>query len=147
MTASKAPAAEAETGVDVAVADGVLSGQLMSAAVFLAGLLANGLLETVGRPEKLPQDLFPSAPEVAREAFQLGVAAGLHAGRVSAAPRLYRDQLARTQAALEAVGFEAMARSVGRSRRLVAPHPADGETARGRNSGVTSSTNDTGEGT
>ena len=70
--------------VDVPYADGVLSGQLMSAAVFLAGLLANGLLETVGRPDKLPQDLFPGPdPEVTQSSFQLGVAVGLYAGRVS----------------------------------------------------------------
>ena len=142
MTAA-AETTHAEQGVDVACADGVLSGQLMSAAVFLAGLLANGLLETVGRPGKLPQDLFPSAPEVAQDAFQLGLAVGLHAGRVSAAPRLHGDQMARVQAELEAAGFEAMARSVGRSRRLVAPHPADAEGARERGSGVTSRTTDT----
>lgn len=141
---------EAPVAEDVAYADGVLSGQIMSAAVFLAGLLANGLLETVGRPEKLPQDLFPSAPEVAQDAFQLGVAVGLHAGRVSAAPRLHRDQMARVQGVFEEIGYAAMARSVGRSLRLVAPHPADGETARARggvgNSGVMNGPEDTGEG-
>lgn len=127
---------ETEAAVDVAYADGVLSGQLMSAAVFLAGLLANGLLETVGRPDKLPQDLFPGPePEVTQASFQLGVAVGLHAGRRSASPRLYRDEFARVQGLLEEAGFEAMARMVGRSRRLVAPHPADGETARARAAG------------
>ncbi|MGW2520540.1 hypothetical protein ACWC09_26695 [Streptomyces sp. NPDC001617] len=131
----------------VAYADGVLSGQLMSAAVFLAGLLANGLLETVGRPDKLPQDLFPgSDPEVTQASFQLGVAVGLHAGQRSASPRLYRDEMARVQGELEAIGFEAMARLVGRSRRLVAPHPADGESARGREVRCDKPTNDTGEG-
>lgn len=125
------PAAGHDQAVEVPYADGVLAGQLMSSAVFLAGLLANGLLETVGRPDKLPQDLFPSDPEVAQSSFRLGLAVGLHAGRRSAAPRFYRDEFDRVQAAYEAIGYAAMGRMVGRSRRLVAPHPADGETAHG----------------
>ena len=134
-TTPSLPTAGHDQAEQAAYADGVLSVQLMGSAVFLAGLLANGLLETVGRPDKLPQDLFPSDPEVAQASFQLGLAVGLHAGRVSAAPRLYRDQMERVQREFEAIGFEAMARLVGRSRRLVAPeragHPADGEEGRG----------------
>lgn len=131
-TTPEVPAAGHDQAVDVSYADGVLSGQLMGSAVFLAGLLANGLLEAVGRPDKLPQDLFPSDPEVAQSSFQLGLAVGLHAGKVSASPRLYRDQLDRAQEQLRQIGFEAMGRMVGRSRRLVAPHPADGEMGRER---------------
>lgn len=132
-TTPEIPADASEQAVDAACADGVLAGQLMSAAVFLAGLLANGLLETVGRPDKLPQDLFPgSEPEATQSSFQLGVAVGLHAGRRSASPGLYRDEFARVQGLLEEAGFHAMGRSVSRSRRLVAPHPADGESARER---------------
>ncbi|MFD5848318.1 hypothetical protein [Streptomyces chartreusis] len=145
-TTPDVPTAGHNQAVDVAYADGVLVGQLTGCAVFLAGLLANGLLETVGRPDKLPQDLFPSAPEVAEASFQLGLAVGLHAGKVSAAPRLHRDQMDRVQAELQAIGFEAMGRMVGRSRRLVAPHPADGETVRGRNSGVTNGLETRGKG-
>lgn len=143
VPAAPAPApADGEAGV--VWADGVLAGRTMSSAVFLAGLIANAELETVGRPEKLPQDLFPHVPpEVAQEIFNRGVAVGLHAGRVSSSPRLYRDQMLRVQGLFEAAGFEAMARLVSRSRRLVAPHPADGETARDRSDGVTSRTSDT----
>jgi hypothetical protein len=139
---SPAPVPSPET----AYADGVLSGRVMSSAVFLAGLLANSELETVGRPDRLPQDLFPHVdPDVVEAIWQRALAVGLHAGRVSASPRLYRDQFARVQGLFEAAGFHAMGRAVSRSRRLVAPHPADGEGARGRVSGVTSRTTDTGE--
>lgn len=143
-------APETGTGVDAAYSDGVLAGRAMSSAVFLAGLLANAELETVGRPEKLPQDLFPHVdPAVVQAVWDRALAVGLHAGRVSASPRLYRDQLRRVQGEFEAIGYAAMARSVGRSLRLVAPHPADGETARGRggvaNSGVMNGPDDTGE--
>lgn len=148
MTAQEAQAAPVDDAAAVAretaQADAVLVRRNMSSAVFLAGLIANSQLETVGRPEKLPQDLFPHVdPDVVQAIWDRALAVGLHAGRVSAAPRLYRDQMLRVQAELEAVGFEAMARLVGRSRRLVAPHPADGETARERAADVTSPTSDT----
>ena len=140
---------ETEAAVDaaaweVARQDAMLCGRASSSGEFLAGLILNGQLETVGRPDKLPADLFPHVdPDVVKAIWQRALAVGLHAGRVSAAPRLYRDQLARVQGQFEAIGFEAMARSVERSRRLVAPHPADGETARERAADVTSPTSDT----
>lgn len=135
-TTPESPAAEPGT-VDVAHADGVLAARAMSSAVFLAGLLANGQLATVGRPDKLPADLFPHVdPDVVQAIWDRALAVGLHAGRVSASPRLHRDQMARVQAEFEAIGFHAMGRSVARSRALVAPHPADGETVRPDNSGV-----------
>lgn len=143
---------ETEAAVDaaaweVARQDAMLCGRASSSGEFLAGLILNGQLETVGRPDRLPQDLFPHVdPDVVQAIWDRALAVGLHAGRVSAAPRLYRDQLLRVQAELEAVGFEAMARLVGRSRRLVAPHPADGETARARELRCDKPTNDTGEG-
>lgn len=123
---------------EVTHADAVLSGWAMSSGEYLAGLILNGQLETVGRPDRLPQDLFPHVdPDVVKLIWDRALAVGLHAGRVSSAPRLYRDQFARVQSALEEAGYQAMGRTVGRSRRLVAPHPADGETARPGNSGVT----------
>lgn len=128
------PAGPAGRAVDVVWADGLLSGRTMSAAVFLAGVLAAAELETVGRPEKLPQDLFPHVdPMVVEAIWQRALAVGLHAGRVSASPRLYRDQMLRVQGEFEAVGFAAMGRLVDRSRRVVdPPHPADGEAGRKR---------------
>lgn len=133
--------------VEALYVDGVLAGRAASAGEYLAGLIVKGQLETVGRPDRLPEDLFPHVdPEVVRAVWERALAVGLHAGRVSASPRLYRDQMDRVQAKLEAVGFAAMARMVGRSRRLVAPHPADGETVRPVNSGVMNGLHDTGEG-
>jgi len=120
---------------ETSYADGVLSGRAMSSAVFLAGVLANSELETVGRPDRLPQDLFPHVdPAVVEAIWQRALAVGLHAGRVSASPRLYRDQFARVQGLFAEAGFVAMGRLVGRSRRVVAPesaHPAGGDVPRG----------------
>lgn len=116
-------------------ADAVLTGRAVSSGQFLAGLLANSELETVGRPEKLPADLFPGAdPATVQAVWDRALAVGFHAGRVSAAPRLFRDQLDRVAGAFEAAGFEAMGMSVRRSRALVAPvsegHPVDSEIGR-----------------
>lgn len=115
--------------------DAVLAGRAMSAGVFLAGLVAAGELETVGRPDKLAADLFPHvAPEVVEAIWQRALAVGLYAGRRSADPERYRDELDRVRGVLEGVGYAAMGRVVGRSRGLVAPergvHPADGEAGR-----------------
>lgn len=134
----------AAAGVDVSEGareasrvDAALVARASSSGVFLAGLIANAELETVGRPDKLPADLFPHVdPAVVQAIWDRALAVGLHAGRVSAAPRLYRDQFARVQAQFAEVGFEAMGRAVGRSLRLVAPHPADGETSRDRPTAV-----------
>lgn len=151
MTAQEAQAApvdDAAAGArEAAQADAVLVRRNMSSAVFLAGLIANGQLETVGRPEKLPQDLFPHVdPDVVQAIWDRALAVGLHAGRVSAAPRLFRDQMLRVRGQFEAIGYEAMARRVGRSLGLVAPHPADGEGARPGNGRCDKRTTDTGEG-
>ncbi|KPC68305.1 hypothetical protein ADL27_57180 [Streptomyces sp. NRRL F-6602] len=116
--------------------DAVLGGRAMSSGAFLAGLIANGELETAGRPEKLPRDLWPDVdPVVVQEIWDRALAVGLHAGRRSSSPRMFRDEMARVSAKLSEAGFHAMAGLVGRSRRLVAPegvpHPADGEAGHG----------------
>lgn len=142
IPSSPAGAGDAQEGVleDAGFAtmrtDAVLTGRAMSSGEFLAGLIANGQLATVGRPDKLAADMWPDLdPAVVQEIFQRGVAVGLHAGRRSASPRLYRDEMDRVAGQLEEAGFHAMGGMVGRSRRLVAPdvppHPADGEKERG----------------
>jgi hypothetical protein len=119
--------------VEVVQVDAVLTGRAMSSGQFLAGLIAQAQLETLGRPDKLPADLFPDEdPVVVQRIWDRALVVGLHAGRVSGAPRLYRDQMARLEGAFAKAGYEAMAGTLARSRRLVAPvHPADGEDPRG----------------
>jgi hypothetical protein len=125
------PSAGEDAQFEVMRADAVFTGRAMSSGQFLAGLIANGQLETVGRPDKLPQDLFPGVdPVVVQAVWERALAVGFHAGRVSSAPRLFRDQLERIADQLAEAGFHAMGGSVARSRGLVAPesvHPADGE--------------------
>lgn len=125
---------------DVTAVDGELAWRARSSGEYLAGLIAHAELETVGRPDRLPADLFPDDdPEVVRRVWDRALAVGLYAGRVSSSPRLYRDQMARTGAQLEAIGFTAMGRLVGGARRLVAPdhvHPADVDVPRERPTAV-----------
>ncbi len=121
-----------EVAFEAVRTDAVLSGRAMSSGVFLAGLIAAAELETVGRPDRLPDDLFPGVdPGVVQAVWDRALAVGLHAGRLSASPRLYRDQLERIGVELAEAGFHAMGGLVGRSRRVVARdvvgHPADGE--------------------
>lgn len=116
--------------------DAVLTGRAMSSGEYLAGLIANAELETVGRPDRLARDLWPDVdPVVVQEVWDRALAVGFHAGRVSAAPRMFRDQLDRWAGVFASAGFHAMGGLVGRSRRLVAPegtsHPADGEAGNG----------------
>jgi hypothetical protein len=128
------PSADEAAGFQVMRADSVFTGRAMSSGQFLAGLLANGQLETVGRPDRLPQDLFPGVdPAVVQQIWDRALAVGLHAGRRSASPRLYRDEMDRVAGQYAEIGYVAMGGSVARSRRLVAPesvHPADGEQGR-----------------
>lgn len=120
--------------VEVMLRDAVLGGRAMSSGQFLAGLVANGQLETVGRPDKLARDMFPGVdPETVQAVWDRALAVGFHAGRTSAAPRLFRDQMERIGDAFTKAGFHAMGGMVARSRRLVAPesaHPADSDTGR-----------------
>ncbi|WP_030188237.1 hypothetical protein [Streptomyces violaceorubidus] len=116
--------------------DAVNAGRAMSSGEFLAGLIANGQLETAGRPEKLARDMWPDAdPALVQAVWDRALAVGFHAGRVSAAPRMFRDQLDRLAGVFAAAGFHAMGGLVSRSRRLVVPeapsHPADGEAGHG----------------
>lgn len=114
--------------------DAVLTGRAMSAGAFLAGLLLNAQLETAGRPDKLPRDLWPDEDQALVQAvWERALAVGLHAGRTMVTPRLYRDQMDRITGQFEEAGYQAMGGSVARSRRLVAPepvHPVDGEIGR-----------------
>lgn len=136
LDTTPAVSAEEQAEFEVMRTDAVLAGRAMSAGAFIAGLLADAELETVGRPDKLAIDLFPDVdPVVVQAVWDRALAVGFYAGRVHASPRLYRDQMDRLAGQLEEAGFHAMGGSVRRSRRLVAPevgvHPADGEMGRG----------------
>ncbi|QBJ94500.1 hypothetical protein D0Z67_29470 (plasmid) [Streptomyces seoulensis] len=126
-----------EAGFEVMCRDAVLAGRAMSSGEFLAGLLAHAELATAGRPDKLAVDIWADQdPALIQAVWDRALAVGFYAGRLSSAPRLFADEMARVQGVFEEVGFNAMGGLSARSRRLVAPvegrHPADGESERGR---------------
>lgn len=127
--------AEPSDGWETARTDLMCAGMATSSGQFLAGLMADGMLDAVGRPEKLTRYLFPDVDSaVVDEIFNLGAAAGFRAGKVAANPAFRRDELEAHRAALSELGFHAMAgrvaRSAGIASRAAGEHPADGESAR-----------------
>ncbi|MFE9812373.1 hypothetical protein [Streptomyces sp. NPDC005548] len=129
--------ARSTAGVDrAASADFVLTGRAMSAGVYLAGLVTEGLMADVGTPRDLPTDLWPDVdPVVVQAIFNRGAATGFHAAQVVANPERRREERAQLHDRFRRAGFEAMGAMGSRSLRLVSPepvqHPADGESARG----------------
>jgi hypothetical protein len=124
-----------EAAFEVMRADAVLTGRAMSAAEYLAGILAAAELDTAGMPRKLPIDLWPDAdPALVQEVWDRACVVAWRAHQFASSAWLHRDRLQDLQAQLSQAGFHAMAGSVGRSLRLVVPdpvrHPADGEEPR-----------------
>lgn len=139
MTATPArpPADHAgEQRAEHASGDRLLAARAAGSGEFLAGLVAAAMLDTVGRPDRLPADLFPGLPEEAVAAvWERALAVGFRAGQFAAAPRLNRDVLARLRGELAAAGWEAMAGVAGQAVAVVETgpvHPADAETPVGR---------------
>lgn len=117
------------------VCDLSLARRAVSDAGHIAGLIAAAQLDTAGRPDRLPQDLFPDVDaEVVARVWQRALVVGIRAGQLMQAPRFRRDQLARLQGELEAAGFAAMASMVDAplAVALRAPerHPVDGSEGR-----------------
>ncbi|MGW7283904.1 hypothetical protein ACWGH4_00135 [Streptomyces sp. NPDC054847] len=113
-------------------ADGEFTERCQSSGDYLAGLIADGILDTVGRPTKLPELMWPHVdPELVRTIWQAGVAAGYAAGQTAGRPRWTRERLNKARTALQAAGYEGMARLVGRTNTLhPQPHPAELDTPR-----------------
>lgn len=132
MTAVPELPAAVPSGPEV---DAVLAARAMVDAEHIAGLIVAGQLDTAGRPDRLPADLFPDDdPEVVKRVWQRALVVGIRAGQMSLSPRFRRDQLARLQGELQAAGDFAMAGLVGRSRQVADAvpgwHPADEEEGR-----------------
>lgn len=109
---------------DQADVDQALAARAVTDGERIAGYIAAAMLDTVGQPTKLPQLLFPDLPaEQVQQVWQTALTVGLRAGRLSAAPRFYRDTLARLQTALAQAGYEAMARTAHRAATAAAAEP------------------------
>lgn len=114
---------------DITATDQALANVCQTSGDYLAGLLTRGMLESVSRPAKLPELLFPDGdPAMVRTVWEAALAVGYQAGKLSVRPRWTPDALARLRAELDAAGYVAMGRLAGRSAALHPPqHPADDE--------------------
>lgn len=134
-TATPAPVfAEAST-VDVGQADLVLAGRHVSTAQYLAGLMAGAELDTVGRADRLPRDLFPEGdPVLVQEVWERACAVTWRAAGLYFAERTDPAVLAKLRDEFEGAGFHAMAGATGRAlsviERAASAHPADGPVER-----------------
>ena len=109
---------------DPADVDQALAHTAVTAGERIAGLILAAMLDTAGRPGKLPQYLYPDVPaDDVQRIFQAGVAVGYRAGRYDTAPRFHRDTLARLQGELADAGHHAMARTVTRALDSIADEP------------------------
>ena len=111
--------------------DVVLAGRHVSAGAYLAGLMAAAELETVGRVDRLPRDLFPDAdPVLVQAVWDRACAVVWRAAERYFAARQDPAVLRELQAGLEAAAYHAMAGLVGDAARVVrragVVHPADG---------------------
>lgn len=106
--------------------DAWLDGLAVTTADMLAGLIAAGLLETAGRPERLPALVWPHVdPRDAEAIFAAGAAAGLWAGQRRSSVRWEPEALDVAVTSLREAGFEAMSARVAVTAAH-GRHPADG---------------------
>lgn len=122
-----------DAALEVMCTDAVLAGRAMSSAVYLAGLLAAGELETAGTPRKLPADMWPEVdPAVVQAIWDRAAATAWRAAQFAQAPWPHRETLAALQARFAEAGFHAMGGVAGRARELAvrSRHPVDGEIGR-----------------
>lgn len=104
--------------------DEQLAGRCEDSGEHLAGLIAKGMLDTVGRPDKLPELLWPDVdPDIVRTIWELALAVGYRAGKTAGQPRWDTDGFNRLRAALIEAGYESMGRLATRTANLHRPLP------------------------
>jgi hypothetical protein len=122
----------AEAAADaVVMADLVLAGRHASTAQYLAGLMTAAALDTAGRADRLPRDLFPEGDsELVQAVWDRACAVAWRAAERYFTARQDPTVLARLRAELEEAGYLAMSGMVARSLAVVRSaglaHPADG---------------------
>lgn len=116
----------APTPPTVEHADEALAARAAHNAEQIAGFLVLGQLDTIGRPDKLPQDLWPDQdPAVVQAVWDRALAVGYRAGLHASRPRFHRDTLDRLRGVLEDAGWQAMAGRAAAVTDLLAVTPVD----------------------
>lgn len=131
-THNPAPAADSADAETAAIVDEVLTERCESSAQYLAGLIAKGTLDSVSRPGKLPELMFPDInPWDVRTVWDAALAVGYAAGKAAARPEWTAEGLDRLRAALSDAGYQGMARLTARTATVHQPraqHPDHADT-------------------
>lgn len=113
---------------DTVNADPALHARNLRSAHVIAGILDAGLLNHVGRPEKLPTALFPDVdPDAVQAIWNMALGVGIWAGKAMLRPQWEPSALDRAQRSLDEAGHHVMAGSVATAAQCGrhASHPAD----------------------
>lgn len=125
------PQASADTAPDPAPdTDAPLAARCENSGEYLAGIIAAGMLDHAGRPDKLPELLFPDIdPAIVRRIWNTALPVGYRAGKLAGQPQWTAEGLDRIRTALRESGYVTMGRLAARSRSIHPPtrHPADRE--------------------
>ncbi|MGW3403426.1 hypothetical protein [Streptomyces zhihengii] len=131
-------------GTNTSTVDGALTERCQNHGDYIAGLIAAGHLDTLGRPDKLPGDLFPDIePWIVDAIWQRALTVGVWVGKALARPQWTPEALDRLRTALHEAGYQGMAAKTARTAAVhparrpmpfdqpaTATHPADADTAR-----------------
>jgi hypothetical protein len=114
-------------------ADDALVHRARTSAEYLTGLVAEGMLDVVGKPHRLPELLFPHLdPAGVREVWNTALAVGYRAGKVAHRPVWDTAALDRLRCALYEAGYRGMGRVVEATAYTAPsrPEPAGDEAVR-----------------
>lgn len=132
MTTTPDPATVVALADAVADVDLVMTERCENLGEYLGGVIAAGTLDSVGRPDKLPELMFPDVdPEVVRRIWKAALPVGYRAGKLAGRPDWTAEGLGKLRAALADAGYWGMARLVSRSVTVHQPrglHPEHGDT-------------------
>ncbi|MFD3336083.1 hypothetical protein ACFWV1_26065 [Streptomyces sp. NPDC058700] len=113
-----------------AAADQALATMCTTHGEYLAGILADAMLDTAGRPDKLPALLLPDLdPAVVERIWKVAVPVGFRMGKSVGQPQWTAANLRHSKNALADAGYHSMAALADRSHRTTT-HPGDTEPVR-----------------
>ena len=126
-----------ERDAHTAAADEWLTDRARTTADVIAGLIVSGMLHHVGRPQRLPELMFPHLdPQHVRQVWDAAAVVGYLAGRQQSRSRWETTGLDDAATLLHAAGFEAMGRCVRATAHAAPSRPIEPTAAVGDGDGT-----------
>lgn len=108
-------------------ADTALVRRARTSAEYLAGLIAEAMVDVVGRPDRLPELLFPDLdPAAVRRVWDAALAVGYRAGQIAHRPAWNTVSLDRLRTQLYDAGYRGMGRIVEAAAYAAPSRPEPG---------------------